>query len=147
MIFEKDYELQASSEQLIAFVNDVESAVTCIPNLERHERLSETKLLLVVRPQFSFLKARLTMEWEIVSIGPKGGVLHLTGKGIGSSFEAKVNLTVTKIKKGTLAHLQIDISPGGLLKQIPKSVIIGAAGTLADEMMVRADEKCSGTKP
>ena len=79
MLFEKDYPLLATPEQLLDFIKDVEQATTCMPNLERYERISENRLLFVVTPRFSFVRTRLTMEWEIVSIGSKSGKLRLTG--------------------------------------------------------------------
>jgi len=146
MLFEKDYPLLATPEQLLDFIKDVEQATTCMPNLERYERISENRLLFVVTPRFSFVRTRLTMEWEIVSIGSKSGNLRLTGKGLGCTFEAQVNLTLTPTKGGSRAHLEIDISVKGILKHVPESVILGAAGTLADEMMTCADAKCTGAQ-
>ncbi len=146
MLLEKDYQLRATAEQLIAFITDVEQAVACIPNLETYEILSEMKLRLIVMPKFSFLKTRLTMVWEITSITPDVGTLHLTGKGMGCTFEADVTMKLSKAKEGSKAHLKIDYSVGGMLKHVPESLIRGAAGSLADDMISSADEKCLGTK-
>ncbi len=143
MLLEKDYQLKATAKQLIDFITDMEQAVTCIPNLDSYEKLSETKLRLIVKPNFSFIKTRLTMVWEIVSVGPTSGALHLTGKGIGSSFEADVSMKLSQAKEGSKAHLKIDYSVGGMLKHVPESLIKGAAGTLADDMISNADEKCA----
>ena len=136
MLLEKDYAVKATPAELLALLTDTERAARCVPNMQSFERIGEKKLKLIVAPKFTFLQTRITMEWELLSADMSGGKLAISGRGIGSSFGAQVTLRMQPASQGSSLHLSLDITTGGLLKQVPQSVILGGAGNLADELIV-----------
>lgn len=146
MYLEKEYLIQAKKDSILSFLKNPEQFSACVPNLVKYEKLSETSFRLFVTQKFVFLKSNLTMDWALLEQAENFGKLKITGKGIGSTFEALADLTFEEKGSGTMLYLSVDISTAGLLRPVPESVILAAAGVLADEIFACVEKKCN-SKP
>lgn len=143
MFLEKQVFIPAEREKVLAvFTNPVEFS-QCIPNLVKMERLGETSFRLYVTQKFVFLRSNITMDWSLMEMQEASGKLKISGKGIGSKFEAFAYLKLLQKDQGTDLRLTVDISVSGLLKPIPESVIIAAADQLATEIFACVGKKCA----
>ena len=135
MKIEKEYLIDHSSDKVWAFIQDREKFAKCIPDMESVEFKDEKNFNIILRPKLAFLKGKLELNCKVVSMGKKKGTLKITGKSLGSKFEAKSELSLKDKGNKTSLTWKVDVKLEGLLKPVPESVINATASVITDKLV------------
>jgi len=129
MQFEGDKEFALPPRAVFAKLNDARFLVGCIPGRESIAHADQRTAVCKLRPGFTFVRGELDMTIEIVETIPDSTVKYaLRSKGIGSSSDVEVFVTLSPKNAGTAVHWKAEVkSLGGLLKALPSGLIRGAA--------------------
>lgn len=113
-------------------LKDAQIIARCIPHAE-DVHLEGSAIKAKVKPPYSFIRGRLSIEGEIVGIDDAARQLKVRVKGssIGSSFDAM--LTISIMQKGLIASVAADTH--GLLRTVPGSLIQKVTEDAADRFM------------
>jgi carbon monoxide dehydrogenase subunit G len=134
----KEYEIGASASRVLSFLTDLKEVTSCIPNLEYTEIETPAKFKGKIRPPFSFVKGRLTIDSELLQSGKDSFVATVKGSSIGASFQATLRVTITE---GTTVRIDAKVETFGLLMTIPKSLIYKAVEDIETPMLQCIREK------
>lgn len=138
MEIRKEYTISAGADRVLGFLTDLKQVTSCIPNLESAEIASPTKFRGKIKPPFSFVKGRLTIESELVQSGKDRFAATVKGSSIGASFLATLNITVAE---GATVRIDARVETFGLLRTIPKSIIYKAVEDIETPMLQCIREK------
>ena len=142
MHIEKDYLIKSKVNKVWGFISDPKKFGTCVPNVEYYKEINSKHYIVIVKPQFVFLKTKITMDWKVISLGKNSGKLRIKGKTIGSTFDVITKLNLLEKKGSSILRWGADVLRlEGILKVVPNTVI-GAIGIkLADDIF-----NCVGLK-
>jgi carbon monoxide dehydrogenase subunit G len=127
-------------------LSDARFLVTCVPDVSAVKQQEEAQAVLTLRPGFAFIRGTLDVTMRVTEVVPPSNVLlNLHSKGIGSSSEVEVRLTVVAEETGSRVNWSAEVkSLGGLLKAVPRGLIRGAAQKVVEDawksVEVRLDE-------
>lgn len=141
MEIRKEYAISAGADRVLNFLTDLKQVTSCIPNIENVEIETPARFRAKIRPLFSFVKGRLTIESELIQPGKDGFTATVKGSSIGASFQATLNITVTG---GTTVGIDAKVETFGLLRTIPKSIIYKAVDDIESPMLQCIREKVEG---
>ena len=87
--------LEATPEEVHAFLTDLDQLVGIVPGLVKKEIGEDGICRTVVRPGFSFIKANLKQSFEVLEHSPHDlVVIGVEAKGIGNKFGVKSTLNL-----------------------------------------------------
>jgi carbon monoxide dehydrogenase subunit G len=139
MEIKKEYTISAVADKVLNFLTDLKQVTGCIPNLESLEIETSTKFKGKIKPPFSFVKGRLSIESELVqSSGKDGFTATVKGSSIGASFQGTMHVTVSE---GTRIRIDAKVETFGLLRTIPKSLIYKVVEDIETPMLRCIQEK------
>ncbi len=137
----KEYAINSDSEKVWSFLTDLQQLTGCIPNLENVQIEGSTKFKGKIKPPFSFIKGKLSIESEIVKFDGKDGfTATMKGSSIGASFQGTVSVAVLSAE-GTKIQIGARVETFGLLKTIPKSLIYKVVEDVETPMLRCIKEK------
>jgi carbon monoxide dehydrogenase subunit G len=141
--FEGDRDFPQPPNEIWNRLSDARFLVRCIPDVESVGEVQPDRANLVLKPGFSFVRGTLEAELRIVDAVAPGAVrILLHSKGIGSSSDAEVGLTLAEQDGGTRVHWVVEIKTlGGLLKMVPTGLIRGAAQKVVEDVWARVAEQ------
>lgn len=138
MEIRKEYAINAGADRVLGFLTDLKEVTSCIPNLEQAEIESPTRFRGKIKPPFSFVKGRLSIESELTQSGKDGFTATVKGSSIGASFNATLNITVAE---GSTVRIDAKVETFGLLRTIPKSIIYKVVEDVETPMLQCIKEK------
>lgn len=127
--FEGDRELPQAPAEVWQKLSDARFLVQCIPDIESVSESRADKAVCVIRPGLAFVRGTLQLTLQRVEAVPERSMRWLLHtKGIGSSTDVEVTLTLAPREAGTHVHWMAEVNNiGGLLKAVPQGLIKGAA--------------------
>ncbi|MEM1959640.1 MAG: SRPBCC domain-containing protein [Candidatus Nitrosocaldus sp.] len=113
-------------------LKDAQIIARCIPHAE-DVHVEGSAIKAKVKPPYSFIRGRLSIEGEIVDVDDTTRQLKVKVKGssIGSSFNAM--LTISVMQEGLIA--KVDADTHGLFRTLPSSLIKKVTEDAADRFM------------
>jgi uncharacterized protein len=127
--FEGDREVPLSPVAAWQKLSNARFLVQCVPDVESVSGSEADSAICTIRPGLAFVGGSLELTLQVVEALPEGKVrLLLHTKGIGSSSDVEVTLTLAPQDNGARVHwIAVVKSLGGLLKAIPQGLIKAAA--------------------
>lgn len=122
--------LSASPEEVHEFLTDLDRLVAIVPGLVKKEIGEDGVCRTVVRPGFSFIKANLKQDFEVVDHTPHDQVIiGVEAKGIGNKFGVKSTLNLAPHEAGsTRLDWEAEIvHMSGLVAAVGTTIIRAAA--------------------
>jgi carbon monoxide dehydrogenase subunit G len=141
MEIRKEYSMNAGADKVLSFLTDLKQVTSCIPNLENAEIETPAKFRGKIKPPFSFVRGRLSIESELQQSGKDGFTAIVKGSSIGASFQATLHIIVSE---GTIVKIDAKVETFGLLKTIPKSIIDKVVEDIETPMLQCLREKVEG---
>ena len=138
MEIRKEYAINASADRVLNFLTDLKQVTSCIPNIENAEIETPARFRGKIKPPFSFVKGRITIESELAQSRKDGFTATVKGSSIGASFHATLHITVAE---GTVVRIDAKVETFGLLRTIPKSIIYKAVEDIETPMLQCIREK------
>jgi carbon monoxide dehydrogenase subunit G len=147
--FEGDRDFQQAPTDLWKRLSDVRFLVECVPDVESVREVQADRAALVLKPGFSFVRGTLEVELRLLeAVAPTTVRVGMHSKGIGSSSEVELSLTLSDHAGGTRIHQVVEIkSLGGLLKLVPAGLIRGAAQKVLEDAWARLTERLEQEPP
>src|SRR5437868_5390496 len=129
MQFEGEKEFPLPPKDVFAKLSDARFLLECIPGREATSSADQHKAVCTQRPGFAFVRGTIESTIKILEATPETAIKYsLLGKGIGSTSDVEVAITLSPKDAGTHLHWKAEIkSLGGLLKMVPGGLIRGAA--------------------
>ncbi|MCS6768751.1 MAG: SRPBCC domain-containing protein [Candidatus Nitrosocaldus sp.] len=117
---ERVYALETMPDTLWSALRDAGRIARCIPHAE-DVRVEGNRLSAKVRPPYSFIRGRFSIDAEIVEVdeGRRRMSVMVKGSSIGSSFSAM--LTISLVQDGLASTVTADTH--GLLRTLPRSLV------------------------
>jgi carbon monoxide dehydrogenase subunit G len=124
---EQDFPLPPA--EVWAKLSDLPFVVQCIPDVQAAHHPEPGVAVLTVRPGVSFVRGTLTVTLRLLeAVAGQSIKLHGHGKGIGSSNDVEVALTLLPHAAGTRVAWTAAVTQlGGLLKAVPRGLIQASA--------------------
>ena len=122
--------LEASPQEVHAFLIDLDRLVGIVPGLVKKEIGEDGICRTTVRPGFSFIKANLKQDFELISHTPhEQVVIGVQAKGIGNKFgvESTLNLAPHEDGKTRLDWQAEIVHMSGLVAAVGTTIIRAAA--------------------
>lgn len=122
--------LDATPEEIHAFLTDLDRLVSIVPGLVKKEIGEDGICRTTVRPGFSFIKANLKQSFELVEHTPCNQVvIGVEAKGIGNKFGVRSTLDLAPHEEGkTLLEWEAEIvHMSGLVAAVGTTIIRAAA--------------------
>jgi carbon monoxide dehydrogenase subunit G len=143
MHFEGARELPSSPAAVWQQLSDARFLVRCIPDAESVSVSQPDRAVCTIRPGLAFIRGSLELTVQIVEAQPEGNVrLRIHTKGIGSSSEAEVTLTLAAQGSGTRVEWTANLlTLGGLLKAMPQGLIKAAAQKVIADVWTRVETR------
>lgn len=141
--FEGTREFEQGLELVWSAFSDARNLAQCVPGAEAVKEATEDAAACVLRPGFAFIRGTLDMTLRITERTPMSAVrLQNVSKGIGSSAEVDIRLSLVPIEKGTQVSWTADVVQlGGLLKAVPQGLIQAAAQRVIEDSWTKVAEK------
>jgi len=146
--FEGDREFALPPEAAFAKLRDAAFLVTCIPDATVTGTPERDRATCTVRPGVAFVRGTLDLTVTIVEAKdatasePAALRFLLQSKGIGTTSDVDVSLTLTAADSGTRCHWNAAVTQlGGLLKAVPSGLIRGAAQKTIEDVWAGIGEK------
>ncbi len=119
----KEYLINADLDDVWNFLTDLKEVTSCIPGLENLQIDGPTKFRGKIKPPFSFIKGRFSVESEIREFKEKESLtIAVRGSSVGASFEVTMKMNISNMA-GTRIQIDVRAETSGLLKTLPKSLI------------------------
>lgn len=130
----KDFPRHAPQE-VWARLSDARFLVKCIPDVHEVKQLAPEQVVCALRPGFAFVRGTLDLTLRVAeSAEPTSVRLALASKGIGTSSEVEVTLSIAAREAGSRVQWVAQVkSLGGLLKAVPQGLIRGAAQKVVND--------------
>jgi carbon monoxide dehydrogenase subunit G len=143
MQFEGDKDFSKAPADVWARLSDGRFLVQCIPGAESVARAEADEAVCKIRPGFAFVRGTLEVTLRVKERQPDSAVrVTLTSKGVGTSSEVDIAMTLTPQDGGTRVHWKAEVTQlGGLLKMVPKGLIRGAAQKVIGEVWANVEAK------
>jgi carbon monoxide dehydrogenase subunit G len=143
MRFEGDRNIPYEPAEVFPKFRDVSFLVQCVPDSTPIVEATRDRAECRVRPGFAFIRGTMDVTLQVVqAVEPKTVQLLINSKGIGSSADVDVFLTLDSREQGTHLHWIAEVKQlGGLLKAVPSGLIRGAAQKTIDELWRRVTNK------
>jgi len=141
--FEGDIDFTSPPAVVWSKLTDAQFVVSCIPDVQSATHPAPDSAVCVIRPGFSFVRGTLELAMQLVPV-EEGKTLKATGhgKGIGSSNDVEVLMTLTPHDAGTRIHWVADVTKlGGLLKAVPQGLLQGAAQKVIADVWAQVKER------
>ena len=122
--------LEASPQEVHAFLTDLDQLVGIVPGLVKKEIGEDGICRTTVRPGFSFIKANLKQDFELIGHTPhEQVVIGVQAKGIGNKFgvESTLNLAPHEDGKTRLDWQAEIVHMSGLVAAVGTTIIRAAA--------------------
>ena len=122
--------LEASPQEVHAFLTDLDQLVAIVPGLVKKEIGEDGICRTTVRPGFSFIKANLKQDFELIGHTPhEQVVIGVQAKGIGNKFgvESTLNLAPHEDGKTRLDWQAEIVHMSGLVAAVGTTIIRAAA--------------------
>ena len=127
--------INSEIEKVWSFLTDIKMVTDCIPYLENLQIESPTKFTGKVKPPYSFIRGKFSINSEIETIQEKERLkIIVKGSSIGSSLEITMYVVILPAE-GTKIQLDIEVKTFGLLKPVPKSLIYKAVEDIEKLML------------
>ncbi len=141
--FEGDRDFLKPPAEVYAALSDARFLVDCVPGVEKVERAEAGQAVCVLRPGFSFIRGTLVVTLEVVE-SVAASVVRIVGhgKGIGSSNDVEVTVTLAAQDAGSRVHWTAAVTNlAGLVKAIPEGLLRAAAQKVIDDVWAKVDAK------
>lgn len=141
--FEGDIDFAPPPAVVWGKLTDAAFVVGCIPDVQSVTHPAPDSAVCVIRPGFSFVRGTLELTMKLAAV-EDGKTLKATGhgKGIGSSNDVEVLMTLAPHDAGTRVHWVADVTNlGGLLKAAPKGLLQGAAQKVIADVWASVQER------
>ena len=128
--------IEASPEEVHAFLIDLDRLVGIVPGLVKKETGADGICRTTVRPGFSFIKANLKQDFELVEHTPhEKVVIGVQAKGIGNKFGVRSTLMLAPHEsEGTRLEWEAEIvHMSGLVAALGSTIIRAAADQVIKE--------------
>lgn len=121
---------------LWAKLRDAAFLVACVPDGTVKGTPQRERAECTVRPGVSFIRGSLDVVLEILeAVEPTSVRLQLASKGIGTSSDVVVNLTIAPQGEGARIEYHAELTRlGGLLRALPSGLIRGAAQKIIEDV-------------
>ncbi len=116
--------------------------VQCIPEAAPAGQPEKDRIAFSVQPNLGFVRGRLDVVLQLMEAQePTSLRWHMSSKGIGTSSEIDIALSVAAHDNGSRVHWQADITQlGGLLRMVPAGLIRGAAQKVIEDIWTSVAE-------
>jgi carbon monoxide dehydrogenase subunit G len=143
MRFEGVRELPLSPAAVWQKLSDARFVVRCIPDVESISASQEDRAVCTIRPGLAFIRGSLDLTLQVAEAQPDSKMRWLIHtKGIGSSSDAEVTVTLAAQDSGTRVEWIADVlTLGGLLKAMPHGLIKAAAQKVIADVWMRVETK------
>jgi carbon monoxide dehydrogenase subunit G len=135
MEFSGEEHFTQNREELYAKLTDLNFMSKTFPGLQKVEKLEPKRLVVKLKPGFSFIAGTLTNTMELVEEHPpESARIRVQGKGIGASVVVIIHAQLKPTNPGTTLAWQAEVTElGGLLKPVPRPLIEGAANKVVTD--------------
>jgi carbon monoxide dehydrogenase subunit G len=144
--FEGDRDFTVSPADLGAKLSDARFLAQCVPGVESVAQAEADHAVCTIRPGLAFARGTLEVSVRVAeAVAEKSVRLLLHSKGIGSSSDVEVLLTLAPQEGGTRVHWVAEVkSLGGLLKAVPQGLIRAAAQKVITDACAAVEAKVAG---
>lgn len=110
-------------------LSDARFLILCVPDVHEVTRQEREEAEFSIRPGLAFVRGTLQVTLKVVeAVSPSSIRLAMHSKGIGTTSDVEVSLTVAPLDQGTRIEWVAEVKQlGGLLKAVPHGLIRGAA--------------------
>jgi carbon monoxide dehydrogenase subunit G len=116
------------------FLTDLRNIEKCSPQLQEVKYPRDGAMTAKLVPDFSFARGALDLIVEVKEKSePDSARVVVTARGMGSSAEIDVRLSLEMSNDKTLLHWSADAKLGGLLSAVSKGLVEGAAKKVITE--------------
>ncbi len=133
--FEGDRSFPLPVSDVFAKLSDASFLVGCLKDVEEIVEAAPDVSTWKLRPGFSFIRGTLDITMNIVERTPTSAVkVKLLSRGIGATATVETLLAFSPNDSGTAVHWTADVTElTGLLKLVPKGLILSTAGKVIEE--------------
>lgn len=127
---------QAAPQRTFEALADPDVIARCIPDLVSSERVDDRMLQCIVKPGFSFIRAKMKMTVALSEVEAPGRtlVLDIASKGIGASMKVRCRVSVHEHGEASRIEWEARITElGGLIAAVSPTLIRGAADKIVHE--------------
>ncbi len=126
--FEGDRVFSLPPEQVWVKLRDARFLIRCIPGATIQGEPGRDRAQCIVTPNLTFVRGHIEVTIEVVDAKEPTSLRYaIHGKGVGSTNEVQVALSLAAHEKGTSVHWVAEVTQlGGLLKLVPSGLIRGA---------------------
>ena len=124
-------------------LGDASFLLSCLKDVEQVIETNTDRAHWKLRPGFSFIRTTLDISMDIVERVTDNTIkVKLFSKGIGATSTVISVMTFHPHESGTTVRWVADVTElTGLLKLVPKSLIMSSAGKVIDETWAEIDAK------
>lgn len=117
-------------------LNDMQFMSQTIPGMQKVEETQPGRMVVKVKPGFSFIAGTLTLTMETSNQRPNEALtVQVKGKGIGASVVVKTDILLAPEGNGTKLSWTAEVlERTGLLKPVPQGLIEGAASKIVNDL-------------
>jgi carbon monoxide dehydrogenase subunit G len=143
--FEGDRDVPQAPAEVWTKLHDARFLVRCIPGAEAVTRADAGEAACTVRPGFAFVRGNMEVTVRVVeAVAPSAVRLALVSKGIATSSDVAIALSIASQDGGSRIHWSADVtSLGGLLKAVPQGLIRGAADKIIKDVWANVSAQLS----
>jgi uncharacterized protein len=143
MHFEGEKEFPLPPTEAFAKLSDARFLVECIPGRELTEVSEQHRAVCKQRPGFAFVRGTLEVTIKILEANPPTTIKYsLLSKGIGSTSDVEIVMTVSPKDAGTHIRWRAEVKTlGGLLKAVPSGLIEGAAHKVITDVWQEVEKR------
>ena len=106
-----------------------------IPDVHKVETVEASRLVVHVRPNFSFFSGTVKLFFEVIREDVDSLAITVQARGIGGGVAVEINIQMAQSGAGTTLHWQGDITrKEGLFRPIGDTLIEGAAGRIVEHL-------------
>ncbi len=143
LTFEGDRVFPVPPAELWPKLSDASFLVYCVPDGTVKGTPERSKAACLVRPGFAFVRGSMDVTVDIVeAVAPTHVKMQLTSKGIGTSSDVVVSMTIAAEGSGSKIHYYAEITRlGGLLRAVPGGLIRGSAQKVIEDVWKNVEKK------
>ncbi|MCS7126209.1 MAG: SRPBCC domain-containing protein [Aigarchaeota archaeon] len=136
MKFEGKMVLNSRREDVWNFISEPSKVIECVPGLEEYSVEEGKRVTAKVKVSIGFIKGTFRASSSVVKEDHQNytAKLKLSGSGVGSGFDALVDLKLNELEYGTEFIWLADVNVSGPLGSLAKPMLEGYVRKIVDQL-------------
>ena len=144
MEFKGIFEVSATPSEVFNYLLDAEKLATCIPGLQKVEKISDLEFDVMVKVGVAFIKDDFTIKFKVVESEPaKHAKFKGNGSGKSGTMELEATMDLSEASGKTTMKWSANVNVGGKIGSLGQRIMKGQAEKIIKQMFDSIEKNLS----